>query len=375
MSSKNKVIITFLGNLNYDTRCKNLYNTLKVNGYEVEFLGFDWLTKDFEPVEGDITIHKLHKGFLSLSFYLKFVWHIKFCLMASRASIIFTEDIYTLPFAVIFGKLKRAKVFYDSRELFGYLAGLKGKKAKQGFWRIVEKLFIKKVDYIITTGKLDSDFLIKKYKVDDPILLRNLPRYYKPKEENNLRSIFRINHNQKILLYQGVIHKGRGLHPTFKALKELKDCLLVIIGDGEFEDYYRNLAKEMGINERVIFAGKINQNEILSYTKTADIGLSIIENMSLSYYYALPNKLFEYIMAEIPVVVSNLPQMKEIVEKYEVGKIVDLDNPDELVEAIRQLIENEGLYNKFKENCRTASQELNWENESQKYLDIIHLAF
>ncbi len=77
MSSKNKVLITFLGNLNYDTRCKNLFNTLKVNGYEVEFLGFDWLTKDFKPVKGDITIHKLHKGFLSLSFYLKFSWHIK----------------------------------------------------------------------------------------------------------------------------------------------------------------------------------------------------------------------------------------------------------------------------------------------------------
>jgi len=369
MSSKNKVLITFLGNLNYDTRCKNLYNTLKVNGYEVEFLGFDWLTKDFKPVEGDVIIHKLHKGFLSLSFYLKFAWNLKFCLMASKASIIFAEDIYTLPFAVIFGKLKRAKIFYDSRELYGHLAGLKGKKVKQGFWRIVEKLFIKKVDHIITTGKLDSDFLIKKYNIDNPILLRNLPRYYKPKQEHDLRSLFKINNNQKILLYQGVIHKGRGLRPTYQALKELQNCMLVIIGDGELEDYYRNLAKEMGINEKVIFLGKVDQDEILSYTKTADIGLSIIENMSLSYYYALPNKLFEYIMVEVPVIVSNLPQMKEIVEKYEVGKVVDLDNPDELIEAIKQLSEDEVLYNKFKENCRTASQELNWENEVKSLLE------
>jgi len=369
MSSKNKVLITFLGNLNYDTRCKNLFNTLKVNGYEVEFLGFDWLTKDFKPVEGEITINKLHKGFLSLSFYLKFAWHIKFYLMTSRASIIFAEDIYTLPFAVIFGKLKRARVFYDSRELYGHLAGLKGKKTKQGFWRIVEKVFIKKVGHIITTGKLDSDFLIKKYKVDDPILLRNLPRYFKPKVEHNLRSLFRIEKNKKILLYQGVIHKGRGLRPTYKALKELKDYVLVIIGDGELEAYYKNLAMEMGINDQVIFAGKINQDEILSYTKTADVGLSIIENISLSYYYALPNKLFEYIMAEIPVVVSNLPQMKEVVEKHEVGMVVDLDNPDELVKAIKQLIADEDLCKKFKENCRTASQELNWENEVKNLLE------
>ncbi|NNG26607.1 MAG: glycosyltransferase family 4 protein [Ignavibacteriaceae bacterium] len=369
MSSKNKVIITFLGNLNYDTRCKNLFNTLKVNGYEIQFLGFDWLTKDFEPVGGDVTIHKLHRGFLSLSFYLKFTWHIKFFLMASKASIIFAEDIYTLPFAVLFGKLKRSKVFYDSRELYGHLAGLKGKKAKQGFWRIIEKFFIKKVDHIITTGKLDSDFLKEKYKVDNTILLRNLPRYYKPEKENNLRLLFGIEKHKKILLYQGVIHQGRGLHPIYEALKELQNCVLIIIGDGEFEDFYKNLAMEMGINEQVIFAGKVNQDEILSYTKTADVGLSIIENMSLSYYYALPNKLFEYIMAEIPVVVSNLPQMKEIVEKHEVGKVVDLDNPDELVEAIKQLIADENLYNMFKENCRTASQELNWENEAKNLLD------
>lgn len=368
MSSKNKVLITFLGNLNYDTRCKNLYNTLKINGYEAKFLGFDWLTKDFEPVKSEVTIYKLHKGFLSL-LHLKFAWHIKFYLMASRASIIFAEDIYTLPFAVLFGKLKSAKVFYDSRELYGHLAGLKGKKTKQNFWRLVERYFIKKVNHIITTGKLDSDFLIKKYEVDDPILLRNLPRYYKPKEEQDFKSLFGIDQIKKTLLYQGVIHHGRGLLPTFRALKELKDCVLVIIGDGEFEDYYRNLANEMGIIEQVIFAGKVNQENILSYTKTADVGLSIIENLSLSYYYALPNKLFEYIMAEIPVIVSNLPQMKEIVEDYQVGKVVDLENPDELVEAIKQLTEDEVLNKKFKENCRTASQELNWENELKNLLE------
>ncbi len=369
MSSKNKVLITFLGNLNYDTRCKNLFTTLKLNGYDVKFIGFDWLTKNFEPVDGDFKIYKLHKGFFFLSFYLKFAWHLKFTLLFSKASIIFAEDIYTLPFAVIFGKLKRARVFYDSRELYGYLAGLKGKKVKQGFWRLVEKLFIKKVDHIITTGKLDSEFLIKKYNVSEPILLRNLPRYLKTEQENNLKSILDIEKNRKILLYQGIIHQGRGLLPVFNILKQLKKCVFVILGDGEFTDFYRTKVKNLNIEDQVIFAGKINQDELLSYTKTADIGLSIIENLSFSYYYALPNKLFEYIMAEIPVVVSNLPQMKEIVEKYEVGKVVNIDSPKSLIAAIQQLTEDENLYKKLKENCRVASQELNWENEVKNLLE------
>ncbi|MGB5528569.1 MAG: hypothetical protein WBQ32_01255, partial [Ignavibacteriaceae bacterium] len=149
MSSKKKVLITFLGNINYDTRCKNLYDTLSASGYEVEFIGFDWLTKGFVETRDDISIFKLKKGLLSISFYLKFIWHIKLKLLSTKASIIFAEDIYTLPFVVIFGKLKRARIFYDSRELFGYLAGLKKKKLKQLFWKWTEKIFIKKAEYVM----------------------------------------------------------------------------------------------------------------------------------------------------------------------------------------------------------------------------------
>ena len=96
MSPKKKVLITFLGNINYDTRCKNLYDTLSANNFDVEFVGFDWLTKDFIETRGDVSIIKLKKGFLSLSFYLKFIWQIKVKLITTKASIIFVEDpIYT----------------------------------------------------------------------------------------------------------------------------------------------------------------------------------------------------------------------------------------------------------------------------------------
>ena len=113
MSSNKKVLITYLGNIHYDTRCNNLYDSLSANNYNVEFIGFDWLTKDFTESRGNVSIVKLEKGFLSIPFYLKFIWHLKLKLLTTKASIIFAEDIYTLPFAVIFGKLKRAKIYYD----------------------------------------------------------------------------------------------------------------------------------------------------------------------------------------------------------------------------------------------------------------------
>ena len=371
MSSNKKVLITFLGNIDYDTRCSNLYNTLKVNGFDVSFTGFDWLTQNFQPLRGKITIHKLKKGFLSLSFYLKFIWHIKLALFSSRASIFFAEDIYTLPFAVIFGKLKRVKIIYDSRELYGFLAGLNERKIVQSFWKIVEKLFIKHVDHIITTGKMDSDVIKEMYGVTNTVILRNLPRFYKPAQQTDLRNQLGISNNKKILLYQGVILKGRGIEKIFEILPDISDFVFIIVGGGEFEEYYKNLAVERNVIDQVFFIGKFSQEDLPKLTPSADVGIALIENISKSYYYALPNKLFEYIMAEVPVVVSNLPQMKKIVEKYNVGFAVNPENNDEIINALENFTSDEIQYKKFKQNCKVASEELNWENEVGNLLEIL----
>ena len=363
MSSKKKVLITFLGNINYDTRCKNLFDTLSANDYEVEFLGFDWLTKDFVETRGSVTVFKLKKGFLSILFYLKFLWHLKIKLLTTKASIIFAEDIYNLPLVVIFGKLKRAKIYYDSRELFGYLEGLKDKKLKQAFWKWTERIFIKRADYVIVTGPMDGEFLKKEYGITKLILLRNLPRYYKPDFKLDLHSHLQIDKSKKIIFYQGVILKGRGIEKIFSVLNELPDHVFVIAGDGDYTQHLKKLAEEMKVTDKVFFVGKFNQDELPKITASADVGVSLIENLSISYYHALPNKLFEYIMADVPVIVSNLPQMKEIVEKYDVGFVVEFGNNKDLISALKKLSEDEKLYLSKKQNCKIASQELNWEKE------------
>jgi glycosyltransferase involved in cell wall biosynthesis len=363
MSPKRKVLITFLGNINYDSRCKNLFDTLSANNYDVEFIGFDWLTEGFKETHGKISIIKLKKGFLSIPFYLKFIWHLKIKVLTTKANLIFAGDIYTLPFAVIFGKLKRAKIYYDSRELFGFLAGLKDKKIKQLFWKWIEKFFIRKADYVIVTGSMDAEFLKNEYGIKKIILLRNLPRYYKPELQLDLHSHLRIDKSKKIILYQGVILKGRGIEKVFSVLDELADYVFVIAGGGEFEQYYQKLAEEMNVSEKVFFLGKLTQEDLPKVTASVDVGVALIENLSKSYYYALPNKLFEYIMAEVPVIVSSLPQMKEIIDKYDVGFAVEFDDRNELISAIKRLTEDSKLYESKKQNCQIASQELNWEKE------------
>jgi glycosyltransferase involved in cell wall biosynthesis len=370
MSSKKTATIAFLGNINYDTRCLNLFNSLEQKGYDVNFIGFDWLTENFSTQKGRKTIYKLRKGYLSLTYYFNFIYKLKWNLFRSKASLFFAEDIYTLPFVVIFAKMKKAKVIYDSRELFGHLAGLKNRKIIQRILKWIEIKFITRVDHIIVTGTMDEEYIYDEYGLDNTIVLRNLPVYSKPEKKINLKDKLYIRADKKILIYQGMIHQGRGLHPIFNVLKNLPNCVLVILGSGEYEEYYKDLADEMNLHSQVFFLGKVPQNELLNYTAAADVGLSIIENISLSYHYALPNKLFEYIMAEVPVIVSKLPQMMEIVIEFSVGEVVDLDNEDELINKINILIEDEELYSTYKTNCMSASEELNWENEIDTLFNV-----
>jgi glycosyltransferase involved in cell wall biosynthesis len=264
---------------------------------------------------------------------------------------------------VIIGKIKKTKVIYDCRELFGFLAGLKDKKFVQKLWSFIEKIFISKADIVITTGKMDSDFLVSKFDLENLIVIRNLPMFKKTTAPFNYYDKLKIIPSKKILLYQGVVVHGRGIRLIFKVLQLTDEFVLIILGDGEHLYHYKNLAEEMKISDRVFFIGKVSQQDLSNYTAGAFAGLSLIENLSLSYYYALPNKLFEYIMAEVPVVVTDLPQMKEIVELYKVGIVTNENDIELLKNELENLAKNDYHYSELKNNCKIASEELCWERE------------
>ncbi|AFH48972.1 Glycosyltransferase [Ignavibacterium album JCM 16511] len=368
MSEKKKVLITFLGNINYDTRCNNLFDSFTSKGYDVDFIGFDWLTENFASVKGKKTVYKLSKKSLSIFFYLKFYSLLKLKVLSKKFDIIFAEDLYCLPVCIIAGKIKGAKVIYDCRELFGFLAGLKNKKLIQRFWSTIEKLFIRKADLILTTGEMDSEFIRRRYNLHNDLVIRNLPLYKKSDSPVDYYSLLGIDKSKKVLLYQGVVLHGRGLKMIFEFLQTSDDFVLVILGSGEMLSYYKNLSNKMGLDNKVFFIGKIPQEKLLDYTAGAFAGLSLIENVSMSYYYALPNKLFEYIMAEIPVITTDLPQMKKIIEEFEVGFTIPEGKINELINVLSKLSTDKNLYFQLKLNCRKASQTLNWGDEVEKLI-------
>jgi len=361
-SGKNhRILISFLGNINYDTRARNLRASLIERGFEVETVSFDWFDR---PQGGDIPVVKLTKGKSSAGFYLKFAFTVIHKLLFNKYDLYIAADIYNLPFLSFFAKFRSKPLFYDSRELFRYLAGLTGKKNIQTLLSLIEESYIRDCDKIIVTGMMDAGVLIEDYGLsqDKFILLRNLPRKSARSEAKDLRKEFNLPHDAVILIYQGVVVKGRGLQKIIELLPENGSLHLVILGEGELRVELERYAGELGVASRVIFAGTVTQDELLSYTAGADIGCTLIENISKSYYYALPNKLFEYVAAGIPVLASDLPQMKQIIDRYGVGRYVNPENEDEIIEALNHLCDPE-IRREIKLNSMKAAEELNWERE------------
>ncbi len=360
------VIITFLGNAYHDSRVVNLIESLSAIDYNVKTISFDWKTKGFKTQIGNTSVYKLDKSNSSFSFYLNFFSTLVKFLLKNKAGIYFAEDIYTLPVVYFFAKKNNAKVFYNSREIYAHLAGLRNKSFVQSIISRIERKFIYKVNAVFVTGSMDKDFLKDAYGITNIIVVRNLPKYQKEIKPVDLKIKLGIPSRAKIILYQGVVLEGRGIMYLINILDKIKDAHFVIVGNGEFKKKFQDETQKTKVKDRVHFIGAVPHNNLLNYTAAADIGVALIENISISYYYALPNKLFEYIMSGVPVLASKLPQMEKIIADYRVGECVDMNNEIEVIKVLSNMLSDETTLKEFSENCLKAAIELNWEKEFEK---------
>lgn len=365
-----KIIIALLGNYQYDTRTFNLIESLESLHMDVRFIGFDWMTPGFQSVHhGKHRIIRLHKHRFSWIFYLQYSVIEMLYLFRFKSDIVWAADFYSLPFCYLASKLYRARLYYDSREIYTEIRGIASRSFLQKFVRMIEGYCIKRCDAVLTTGIQDTEFLAGLFKLPQTRLLRNLPKLQQIENPLKLDKMFSGSYTGKILVYQGTLVRGRGISTCLKVVQRHPDCCLLLLGGGEDEAYFRDLTDDLSIADRVCFAGKVPQQALMKYTAGADIGLALIENISQSNALALPNKLFEYIMAGIPVIATDLPQMREVIKKYHVGAVVREDDIEGIVQVLRDW-ENPETYARVCDNCRKASRELNWEGEFEGISDL-----
>ena len=224
------------------------------------------------------------------------------------------------------------------------------------------------MQHVIVTAAGDENVINTNYpKIPTSIIFNYPPKHLMPDRSRKLRDMLDLSDSQKILLYQGVLHEGRHLKGMVDILKKMKNMTAVLIGSGYLKNSLLKYAELNQVKSRFFIIDAIPYNSLFSLTAGADLGWCVIEPLTESFKYALPNKLFEYAIAGLPSLVSDLPEMSPIVNKYKLGKIVPTYNIEKQITAMKLLL-SENRKNDIK---KTAIKNFTWDVQSNKFMQII----
>lgn len=287
--------------------------------------------------------------------------------LAEAADVYHSHDLNTLYIGHVCKKRRPgARLVYDSHEL-------QTERSRMGFWWKQwalwnERRWLPSADALIVASPPWIDHIRGLYgSVPDPAMaVINVPERTEV-VRRDLRPELGLGPETPLLLYQGSIQENRGIEPAIDAIELLDDIVLVIVGYGYYRDALEDMVACRGLRDRVRFYGPIPNEELIHWTASADVGLCNIVNASLSYYTTLPNKLFEYVMAEVPVLGSDSPGIGKVVAETGVGEVVDPVDPVSLADATRKILADPEPY---RDACRIARERYNWDVESKNLLEV-----
>ena len=354
-----KIIISVTNDLTTDQRVDKICTFLHEHDFDVLLIGRK--LSDSTPIKRSYKTKRFtllfNKGVL---FYAEFNIRLFFTLLFSKKDVLLSNDLDTLLANFLISKIQYKKLVYDSHELFTEVPELIQRPFVKKCWLTIEKFILPNLKNTYTVSNSIANYYNKKYDTSFKVI-RNFPTH---KKTISSKFPFDIN-NKKVLLYQGAINVGRGLELAINSMIFLENYILVIIGSGDILNELQEKTKELQLNDRVKFLTKLAPEKLQQLTPLGDLGISLEEDLGLSYRYCLPNKIFDYIQAEIPVLVSDLPEMKKIILDYSAGEILLDRNPQALANQIEEFIGKD-----FFKGIQRAKQELTWEHEKKKLIPI-----
>lgn len=281
-----------------------------------------------------------------------------------KGNIYHCNDLNTLPIGVMLKIIGRnKKIVYDMHEHETERTGVSN--VQNALLRILERVCIPFANENITVSDEIADDYKKIYSISKPQLIYNCPNFVAPIKSNLIREKYNLPDDTRIFIYQGLIGKGRGIEMLLEVFSDLeKNMILFFIGPISNKKYTRLIEEYVKNKDNILYHSTVSRHLLHEFTCAADVGLCLIEDVSKSYRYAMPNKLFEYIMAKIPVIASDLPALKRIVQENEIGMITSFDRS-----SIINLIKNIEL-DKYKINMSNLAVEYCWENQEKKLLKI-----
>ena len=354
-----RILISVTNDLTTDQRVEKTCEVLSEIGYDVLLVGRK--LKKSLPIQRNYKTIRFrllfNKGFL---FYAEFNIRLFIFLLFTKKDLLFSNDLDTLLPNYIIGKLQNKKLVFDSHELFSEIPELVNKQQVKKVWLFLEKTIIPKLQNVITVSDSIKNHYHNLYGIS-PIVIRNIPKIKKISQKN-----FEIDaEGKKVILYQGSVNIGRGIELMIDTMTLLDEYLFIVIGDGDILEQLNEKVSNLSLHNKVKFLGKKTPEELKELTPNATIGMSLEEDLGLNYRYALPNKIFDYLHANVPVIVADLPEMRSLIKKHPIGEILIERTPKILAKTIINMTNIS-----YEKELKTAKKELNWSKEKEKLISI-----
>lgn len=365
--------MSVINDLSTDQRVHKHCVLLGEKGYDVLLIGRE--TAASVPLES--RAYSLYRMKLPFEkgplFYACYNIGLLFHLLFRKCDLFFSNDLDTLLPNVVASKLKRKPLIYDSHEFFTEVPELTARPAVQRVWKTIERLLVPKLRNTLTVNCSIAQLYKKEYGVEMEVL-RNIPQPLEFDRQPSKASLGLPTDKNIIILQGSGINMHRGAEEAVEAMRFIDNAVLLILGSGDVITNLKQLVRQYNLHKRVVFKGRMPYQQMMAHTRLANLGLSLDKDTNINYRFSLPNKLFDYIHAGIPVLGSNLVEVRRIIEEYDVGEIVTSFNPEELAKQIRAMLASPRV-SQWKNNAIKARETLTWETETKvlgEMIDRIH---
>jgi glycosyltransferase involved in cell wall biosynthesis len=372
-ASPPRLLFAVTTDLSYDQRMQRICTSLARAGYVVCLVG--WQRPQSVPLQArPYQQHRLSGWFQSGKlFYLEYNLRLFFYLLGQRAAAWACADLDAALPTWLRARLGGQPFVYDAHELFTEVPEVVARPRVQRLWQWVEDFIVPRAHLRYTVGPALARLFEAKHPGCPFAVVRNAPEGSGPEagaSEENHGSHSPVS----ILLYQGALNVGRGLAELLEAMP-LVPARLVICGEGDLSAALRQQAAQLGLlaSGQVGFRGYVLPAELRTLTAQATVGIMLLENVGLSYYYSLANKFFDYVQAGIPQLCIDFPEYRALNAQYEVAELVPDLAPATLAAALARLLpggQPGARYQHLAANCRRARAEWNWQAEEKILLKL-----